>query len=256
MHEEFSMDTNRVAKARILTDLIILIVVGCGLLAVTAWFTSRPILFYITAGISSVISIVYVMVMIITGFSQRGSGYIPVCILLFIIGILVTHKFLAGILLGGSFFGLYSMGPLAYHQIRMKRDLREKAIEDAVLEREKEKKQKPEAFPEDLVERVNLMESAYDDVSEMVSSLSNSIDKYVELQAKIELLDRYQESKQWTLDYEADEAGNIPSHVKRGVLSEDGLDNLLRDVEDVEDRMTSIVADLIDPDFPEDLSEE
>ena len=98
MHEEFSMDTNRVAKARILTDLIILIVVGCGLLAVTAWFTSRPILFYITAGISSVISIVYVMVMIITGFSQRGSGYIPVCILLFIIGILVTHKFLAGIL--------------------------------------------------------------------------------------------------------------------------------------------------------------
>lgn len=256
MHEEFSMDPNRVAKARILTDLIILIVVGCGLLAVTAWFTSRPILFYITAGISSVISIVYVMVMIITGFSQRGSGYIPVCILLFIIGILVTHKFLAGILLGGSFFGLYSMGPLAYHQIRMKRDLREKAIEEAVLEREKEKKQKPEAFPEDLVERVNLMESAYDDVSEMVSSLSSSIDKYVELQAKIELLDRYQESKQWTLDYEADEAGNIPSHVKRGVLSEDGLDNLLRDVEDVEDRMTSIVADLIDPDFPEDLSEE
>lgn len=256
MHEEFSMDTNRVAKARILTDLIILIVVGCGLLAVTAWFTSRPFLFYITAGISSVISIVYVMVMIITGFSQRGPGYIPVCILLFIIGILVTHKFLAGILLGGSFFGLYSMGPLAYHQIRMKRDLREKAIEEAVLEREKEKKQKPEAFPEDLVERVSLMESAYDDVSEMVSSLSNSIDKYVELQAKIELLDRYQESKQWTLDYEADEAGNIPSHVKRGVLSEDGLDNLLRDVEDVEDRMTSIVADLIDPDFPEDLSEE
>lgn len=62
MHEEFSMDPNRVAKARILTDLIILIVVGCGLLAVTAWFTSRPILFYITAGISSVISIVYVMV--------------------------------------------------------------------------------------------------------------------------------------------------------------------------------------------------
>ncbi len=167
--------------------------------------------------------------------------------------------FECGILLGGSFFGLYSIGPLAYHQIRMKRDLREKAIEDAVLEREKEKKQKPEAFPEDLVERVNLMESAYDDVSEMVSSLSSSIDKYVELQAKIELLDRYQESKQWTLDYEADEAGNIPSHVKRGVLSEDGLDNLLRDVEDVEDvedRMTSIVADLIDPDLPEDLSEE
>lgn len=256
MEEEFKLDPKRVAKARILTDTIILVVVGCGLLAVTAWFTSRPLLFYITAGLSTVVSIVYVMVMIITGFSKQGSGFIPVCILLLIIGILVTHKFLPGILLGGSFFGLYAMGPLAYHQIRMKRELRDKEIEDAVLEKEKERKLDTKAFPEDLIERVNLMEDAYDDVRGMVSSLNSSIDKYLELQARIDLLDQYQESKQWIQDYEADEAGMIPSHVKRGVLSEDGLDNLLRDVEDVEDRMTSIVADLIDPDFPEDLSEE
>jgi hypothetical protein len=32
------------------------------------------------------------------------------------------------------------------------------------------------------------------------------------------------------LDYEADEAGEIPSTVKRGVLSEDGLYNLLEDL--------------------------
>ena len=49
MEEEFSLDPKRVAKARLLTDLVILIVVGSGLIGITAWFTTHPILFYISA---------------------------------------------------------------------------------------------------------------------------------------------------------------------------------------------------------------
>ena len=36
------------------------------------------------------------------------------------------------------------------------------------------------------------------------------------------------ESGQWKKDFEADEAGQIPAEVKRGVLSEDGLFDLLQ----------------------------
>ena len=252
MEEEFALDPKRIAKARLLTDLVILIMVGSGLIGITAWFTTHPVLFYISASICTLVAIVSVLGMIISGISQRGAGYIPTCILFFVIGMLVTHSFISGILLGGSMFGVYAMLPLAYHQIRMKRDLREKEIEDAVKGRmAAEDVLEPEPFPEDLVERVSTMEKAYDSVTEMVQSLNGSIDKYIELQSKIEMLQRYQESEQWLHDYEADEGGKIPAYIKRGVLSEDGLYSTLCDVEDVEDRMTRIVADLIDPDFPE-----
>ena len=150
MEEEFALDPKRVAKARLLTDLVILIVVGSGLIGITAWFTTHSVLFYISASICTLVAIVSVLGMIISGISQRGAGYIPTCILFFVIGMLVTHSFISGILLGGSMFGVYAMLPLAYHQICMKRDLREKEIEDAVKRRmAAEDVLEPEPFPED-----------------------------------------------------------------------------------------------------------
>ena len=41
-----------------------------------------------------------------------------------------------------------------------------------------------------------------------------------------ELLDYY-ENGQWLLDYELDEQGLLPGQLKRGILSQDGLYNLL-----------------------------
>ena len=40
-------------------------------------------------------------------------------------------------------------------------------------------------------------------------------------------LERYMASGQWLADYQADERGELPRNLKRGVLSEDGLYNLL-----------------------------
>ena len=39
----------------------------------------------------------------------------------------------------------------------------------------------------------------------------------------------YYDSGQWRQDYEADEAGVFPPELKRGVLSQDGLWNLICD---------------------------
>lgn len=41
------------------------------------------------------------------------------------------------------------------------------------------------------------------------------------------------DSGQWKADFEADEAGEIPDEVKRGVLSEDGLYDLLQGAEKI-----------------------
>lgn len=42
---------------------------------------------------------------------------------------------------------------------------------------------------------------------------------------------RYYESNTWRNDYEADEKGLLPDDLKRGVLSEDGVYNLICDYE-------------------------
>ena len=48
-----------------------------------------------------------------------------------------------------------------------------------------------------------------------------------ELQKLLKKLDAYYRSDKWKRDFAADEAGLLPENLKRGVLSEDGLYNLL-----------------------------
>ena len=45
----------------------------------------------------------------------------------------------------------------------------------------------------------------------------------------LRLLADYMDSGDWLRDYEADEQGRLPAHIKRGVLSQDGLYNLLEE---------------------------
>ena len=49
---------------------------------------------------------------------------------------------------------------------------------------------------------------------------------------EIKELINYYESDSWLKDFEADEAGLIPNDLKRGVLSEDAVYNLLLDLEE------------------------
>lgn len=48
-----------------------------------------------------------------------------------------------------------------------------------------------------------------------------------------EALIQYYTGGQWLRDFEADQRGELPPDLKRGVLSEDGLWNLLTNVEDL-----------------------
>lgn len=49
---------------------------------------------------------------------------------------------------------------------------------------------------------------------------------------RLAVLLEYYEGGQWLRDYELDEAGLLPGDLKRGVLSEDGVYNLLARIRD------------------------
>ena len=72
--------------------------------------------------------------------------------------------------------------------------------------------------PEDTIRRIRHMEAIFDRLQQQPDP---------EL---LEELLRYYEGGQWLLDYRADERGELPRDLKRGVLSEDGVWNLLTEL--------------------------
>ena len=59
-----------------------------------------------------------------------------------------------------------------------------------------------------------------------------AVDRLASLRDDIETLREYLGSGKWQKDFEADEQGKLPESLKRGVLSEDGLWNLLEEVDE------------------------
>lgn len=61
------------------------------------------------------------------------------------------------------------------------------------------------------------------------------------LRSAISILEAYYTSPAWRADFEADEAGLLPSDLKRGVLSEDGIYNLLEEYKRVEEGVKEMI---------------
>ena len=76
-----------------------------------------------------------------------------------------------------------------------------------------------------LTERITAMEGAYD----LLRTAVRKKKAYPEIREDADNLARYMDSGEWQRDFEADGRGEVPGDLKRGVLSEDGLYNLLQD---------------------------
>ncbi len=76
-------------------------------------------------------------------------------------------------------------------------------------------------------EHISEMEKIFDKVLQTQSAFKKAVEEYRELQPEIDKLEAYYSGKQWKDDYAMDERGEIPADVKRGVLSEDGIYNML-----------------------------
>ena len=81
------------------------------------------------------------------------------------------------------------------------------------------------------------MELRLDRASAAVMELSAALDRYEDAQEAIASLEAYYGSDEWRKDFADDEAGRIPQDLKRGVLSEDAVWNLLSDNRDLKARI-------------------
>lgn len=79
----------------------------------------------------------------------------------------------------------------------------------------------------ELLKRVREMEARYDELARILDELDEAVAAFERFGPELQVLRDYMDSGQWKADFEADEAGQIPPGVKRGVLSEDGLYDLL-----------------------------
>ena len=84
-----------------------------------------------------------------------------------------------------------------------------------------------EQFEETPVQRVTRMEGILDTATAMLNDLELKLEAYEKYQSEIKILEEYYASQQWKEDFELDEKGGFPPDLKRGVLSEDGIYDLL-----------------------------
>jgi len=89
----------------------------------------------------------------------------------------------------------------------------------------------------DQIERIKQMELRMELAVKAVMELSAALDNYEAVQEDIAELEKYYGSKQWKQDHADDEAGRLPADLKRGILSEDALWNLLSDVRELNNRL-------------------
>lgn len=79
------------------------------------------------------------------------------------------------------------------------------------------------------IDRITHMEGLLDKSTEVIGRLEQALEDFAALKPDITELEAYYTSQQWRKDFEADEAGKLPKDLKRGVLSEDGIWNVLED---------------------------
>lgn len=81
------------------------------------------------------------------------------------------------------------------------------------------------------IDRITTMEFYFDTIQKALEINPDFLKKEAPAGIMLQELTEYYENGQWMADFEADEAGLLPRDLKRGVLSEDGVYNLLFEIE-------------------------
>ena len=90
------------------------------------------------------------------------------------------------------------------------------------------------------LERIGRMECQLEEAMQAVKGVSEALDVYEAAQSAIRALEVYYDSGEWMKDFSDDEQGRLPKELKRGVLSEDAIWNLLEENCDLKKRMKGI----------------
>ncbi len=98
------------------------------------------------------------------------------------------------------------------------------------------------------IERITQMEACLDASEQAIRKLSEALSAFEEVQTKYRQLSDYYGSDQWMQDYEDDEAGQLPKDLKRGVLSEDAVYDLITENRELLVRMLRLVTSALETD--------
>lgn len=93
------------------------------------------------------------------------------------------------------------------------------------------------------VERIREMEQILQGAKPVLQRLDEALDDYAALRENLRRLDRYYGGSDWQADLALDEAGRLPLSLRRGVLSEDEVYDLLTDERKIRERMRRLAAE-------------
>ena len=94
------------------------------------------------------------------------------------------------------------------------------------------------------IERVQQMEQRFDLLQAAANTEPNRLFRDGALREELRILLRYYENGRWLRDYELDEQGFFPQDLKRGVLSQDGVYNLLAQIQsEAEEHFSCLTAE-------------
>ena len=91
------------------------------------------------------------------------------------------------------------------------------------------------------VNRIKDMEKRMRRVTKVVKSMEYALDEWDLMNSDLKVLNKYLGSEEWKADRQADEAGQLPDNLRRGVLSEDGIWDLLVDHRVMMQRLFEII---------------
>ena len=77
------------------------------------------------------------------------------------------------------------------------------------------------------VQRITYYENLMKQAAKAVAEFEPALEKFAAVQGLLEELGTYLGSKEWRCDFEVCEQGMLPANLPCGVLSEDGIFNLL-----------------------------
>ena len=93
--------------------------------------------------------------------------------------------------------------------------------------------------------RIREMERRLEEATTAVRQMEEALERYEAAQETVTALEAYLGNEEWRQDLADDEKGLLPQDLKRGVLSEDGIWNLLEDNRDVAMRMQAMSDKLL-----------
>ncbi len=80
------------------------------------------------------------------------------------------------------------------------------------------------------IQRIGRLEATCDRGTEALAQLVRAAGEYQQLLPELQELEAYYLSPQWLEDRDADQAGQLPKDLKRGILAEDTIYDLLTDI--------------------------